>query len=161
MESSSGSSSASPSALSDSTDPNQEGAEPALLGARQDVRVNEDAPAPCHCLQVVLGTAQHPALTWTSAPPRLDQQKQLVLAFSSEHLDCDVEAPTASYRGYSVEGEHVIVHLEGARAGRPITRGAILPRPGAGGQVFLESSPGLPYGALASPGTRCALGSGS
>jgi hypothetical protein len=145
--------------------PPQAAGEPAPFGARHDVRLAVAAAGTpkCRCLAVALGTAHSPSLSWQSDVPAIDPRRQLVVALGSDGLGCDGE-PTdslgASYWGYKVSGSDVVVVVEAARAGRPITRGAIIPKPSPSGQVFIAPlSSATPYGApLGASGERCALG---
>lgn len=138
-------------------------AEIALLGARHDVRYTGPATATCRCLAVALGHASDPGIAWRSQAPELDPTTQLVIALSSEGLACP-DAPKdsfgASYWGYRVAGNDVVVVVESARDGRPVTSGAIIPKPAAGGRVLIEPLQGRgPYGQPLTAGERrCALG---
>lgn len=138
--------------------------EPAPLGARHDVRLAASAAgvAKCRCLAVALGTAHSSGIEWQAEIPAVDPRRQLVVALGSEGISCEGE-PTdslgASYWGYKVSGNDVIVVVEAARAGRPVTHGAIIPKPSSAGQVFVAPlSPAVPYGAALDGGKRCALG---
>jgi hypothetical protein len=119
-----------------------EGTPPALLGARHDLRlVPGKQTTACHCLAVVLGSPNDPAFSWESEVPTIDPATEVVIAFSSADTGC-TEAPKeslgASYWGYQTSGEDVVVVVEAARSGRPVTTGAIIPRPGQGGHIYLR-----------------------
>lgn len=122
------------------------GAEIPLLGARHDVFLAEGASASCQCLAVVLGSPNAPGLIWAGKVPTIHPSTQWIIALSSEGVPCSASGSGASYRGYETRGSDVIVHVETAVAGRPITRGAIIPRPAAGGQVRLAPTGTIPYG---------------
>jgi hypothetical protein len=134
-----------------------------LLGARHDLRLASAGSATCQCLAAALGTPEAPIFSWQSEKPSIDATTQLVIALGSEGIPCD-SAPEgslgASYWGYKVSGADVIVVVEPAWPGRPITRGAIIPKPVAEGQVYVEPvAASSPYGsALGKSGARCALG---
>jgi len=132
--------------------------EPALLGARHDVSLGKGAPTPCKCLAVVVGPTNTPGLSWSSTPPTLDGASQLVIALGSEDVSCDEAASAASYMGYGVEGSNVVVQVEAAKPGRPITHGAIIPKPAAGGQVLIQGSGSVPYGKGPAGEARCTVG---
>jgi hypothetical protein len=65
----------------------------------------------------------------------------------------------ASYWGYEMSGNDVVVVVERAAEGRPVASGAIIPRP-SGGQVYLRAADKtVPYGRpMAGTGERCQVG---
>jgi hypothetical protein len=101
-------------------------------------------------------------MAWQTQPPSIDPETQLVIALSSAGLSCPgapADSLGASYWGYRRRGDDVIVVVEAARSGRPITMGAIIPKPFGSGQVYVEpSSPGLVYGKPLSGAGSCKLG---
>ena len=137
---------------------------PTLLGARHDMSlVIEHANAACTCLKVAIGSASSAAFQWQGSVPRLNDDSQLAMALSSESMPCQNEpkgSSGASYWGYRISGNDVIVFVEGARAGRPRTAAAIIPKPVADGQVYVAPAKSkLPYGhALDGKGEKCKVG---
>jgi hypothetical protein len=134
-----------------------------LLGARHDLKLSAGkATASCQCLNVVLGSSETPGLTWSSTPPRIDDDTQLSIALSSEGVECKDEPKGslgASYWGYRISGNDVIVLVEAARGGRPLTSGAIIPRPVGAGRVFVSpASKKLPYGRPLDGNAACKIG---
>lgn len=135
-----------------------------LLGARRDMTlVSEHANAACACVKVAIGSAQSAAFHWEGAAPHLNDDTQLAIALSSEGVPCTGEpkgSSGASYWGYRISGNDVIVFVEGARAGRPLAVAAIIPKPVADGQVyFAPAKPKLPYGrSLDGKSGRCKIG---
>jgi hypothetical protein len=134
-----------------------------LLGARHDLKLRSaSATASCQCLQVALGAARSPAMAWSTTPPELDDATQLSIALSSEGVQCPGEPKGslgASYWGYRISGNDVIVLVESARGGRPLTTGAIIPRPVGPGHVFVApASKKLPYGRPLSGTGLCKIG---
>lgn len=139
-----------------------------LFGARHDVRVKSTADATaCRCVGALLGPPTMSQVEWQSGVPRTIPEKQLFLALAPES-DCK-GAPAgtegASYWGYRVQGNDVVVFLESFRPSArkpapPRTIAAIIPKPPAGGQVYLAPlTGGLPFGAaLNGKEARCALG---
>ncbi len=94
--------------------------------------------------------------------PAIDPESQLVIALGSEGISCTEAAADslgASYWGYRRDGNDVIVIVEGAKLGRPITTGAIIPRPFADGRVRVRpASKTVPYGRPLDAGQKdCAL----
>ncbi|MEI9937985.1 MAG: hypothetical protein WDO74_33070 [Pseudomonadota bacterium] len=137
---------------------------PTLLGARHDMSlVIEHANAACTCIKVAIGSAPSAAFQWQGSVPQLNDDTQLAMALSSESMPCQNEpkgSSGASYWGYRISGNDVIVFVEGARAGRPRTAAAIIPKPVADGQVYVAPAKSkLPYGhALDDRSAKCKIG---
>jgi len=114
-----------------------------LLGARHDLAYAGPASDVCRCLAVrVEDSADAPALRWAVAPPQLDSSSQWIVALSSQGVRCEGApkgSPGASYQGYETRDGDVIVFVEALSEGRPLTSGGIIPRPAAGGSVFVEA----------------------
>jgi hypothetical protein len=138
-------------------------AEVALLGARHDLHLKDSKSPVCSCLAVALGGPADAAFAWDGAVPAIDPETQLVIAVSSEGVAC-TGAPTdslgASYWGYRQSGDDVIVTVENARFGRPLTGGAIIPKPVGNGQVYVRAAgKGVPYGRPLNAGDKlCRIG---
>jgi hypothetical protein len=139
-------------------------ADVALLGARRDLGlVSGHANAACACLKVGIGSANSAAFQWQAAAPHLNEDTQLAFAMSSENTSCSGEpkgSSGASYWGYRISGNDVIVFVEGAREGRPRTNAAIIPKPVGDGQVYMApAKKNFPYGRpLDGKGERCKVG---
>jgi len=139
-----------------------------LLGARHDLSlVAERATAKCNCLDVGLGAANAETFRWQSSPPSIDPETQLVVAVSTADSHCTASKAAkkkpslgASYWGYRIVGNDVVVYVESAHRGRPVTAGGIIPKPVGDGQVWLSpASKQLPFGRpLEGKGTRCKVG---
>jgi hypothetical protein len=134
-----------------------------LLGARHDLKLRSgSATASCQCLQVALGGSHNPGMAWSAAPPELDDRTQLSIALTSDGVECKGEPKGslgASYWGYRISGNDVVVLVESARGGRPLTTGAIIPRPVGPGHVFVApASKKLPYGKPLSGSGLCQVG---
>jgi hypothetical protein len=122
-----------------------------LLGARHDLHLTSGkGTASCQCLAVALGGSSSAGMAWSAGAPRLDESTQLSIALSSEGQACKDEPQKslgASYWGYRISGNDVVVLVEAARGGRPLTNGAVIPKPVGPGQVFVApASKKLPYG---------------
>jgi hypothetical protein len=138
----------------------QGGAEMALLGARHDLLLTSGSPAPCACLAVALGQPGSPQFSWTGRRPTINPSNQTVIALSSDGVPCTEAGPGASYMGYEKIAGDVIVTVEAAVAGRPVTHGAIIPKPDPGKQIYVEPDGKIPYGRGKGGEPRCALGAG-
>jgi hypothetical protein len=137
---------------------------PTLLGARSDMSlVIAHANATCACLKAAIGSASSAAFAWEGSVPKLNNDTQIAIALSSEGMPCEKEpkgSSGASYWGYRISGNDVIVFVEGARQGRPRTAAAIIPKPVADGQVYIAPAKSkLPYGrAVDGDAKRCKIG---
>jgi hypothetical protein len=135
------------------------GEERPLLGARHDLAYAGPPSDVCRCLAVrVEESADAPALHWAVAAPHIDSSSQWIVALSSQGVRCEGApkgSPGASYQGYETSGNDVIVFVEALTEGRPLTSGGIIPKPAAGGSVFVEAV-GSVYGKpLQGEQTRC------
>ena len=135
----------------------------ALLGARQDLSYRGPATAQCKCLAVATGAPDNKAFQWSGPKPEISPASQMIVALSSSGIDCPeagANPPGASYWGYELSGADVVVVVETASPKHPLASGAIIPRPGAGGQVYVRpADKALPYGKPASgTGPRCKVG---
>ncbi|HVW30039.1 MAG TPA: hypothetical protein VHC69_31980 [Polyangiaceae bacterium] len=135
----------------------------ALLGARQDLSFNGATTPRCKCLAVYIGTPGDSAFQWAGTRPTIDQDTEVVLALTSSGVSCDAGAnlAPASYWGYEIVGQDVVVGVEAAKPGRPVAQGAIIPRPAAGGHIYVRPvTSDIPYGRPASgQGDRCVVAS--
>jgi len=136
----------------------------ALLGARHDLMLDATkANVACACLKVGLGGAQSAAFQWQAGAPHLDDATEVVLALAPDPASCKDEpkgSAGASYSGYRLSGNDVIVLIEGAASGRPQVTGAIIPKPVGDGQVYMQPAhKKLPYGkALGDASQPCKVG---
>jgi hypothetical protein len=117
-----------------------------LLGARHDLTLTGSRTPACQCIAVIAGEPSRSGLAWSGPTPQIDPKTQLVVALGSDQISCPVQVPPASYMGYEVREANVVVQLEAAVAGRPLTQGAIVPRPMTGGKLLIEAPADLPYG---------------
>jgi hypothetical protein len=133
-----------------------------LLGARHDLTLATDrASLTCSCLKLGLGQPSDAAFRWKGTPPVIDPESQLIVGLTSEGMTCKQPKGSlgASYWGYRRSGNDVVVFVESAVKGRPLTAGAIIPKPFGDGQVF--AAPAFkrePYGRGPNGEARCKLG---
>jgi hypothetical protein len=133
----------------------------ALLGARHDLGYAGPKTAACACLAVALSDQPHDAaFVWELEAPRLEPASQWIIALSSSDVPCD-GAPGgtlgASYQGYALDGDDVVVYVEALGEGRPMTNGAIIPRPKPSGAVFVEPTNAVYGRPLDGKGKRCKI----
>jgi hypothetical protein len=129
-----------------------------LLGARHDLAYGGPATAVCKCLAIrVEDRADAESLHWDMAPPQIDRRNQWIVALSSKGVPCDgapADTLGASYQGYETDGDDVVVYVEPLGEGRPMTSGAIIPRPPRDGGVYVEAA-GSVYGKPLNNDKRC------
>jgi hypothetical protein len=140
--------------------------EQALLGARPDLSYGGTPTATCKCLAVAVGQPGDTSFHWSGERPHTSPDSQLVIALTSSGVACSETRGTglgASYWGYEMKNDDVVVVVEPAVAGRPLTSGAIIPRPLGNGRVYVRpSDKTVPYGRPASgSGAMCAIGGAS
>lgn len=133
----------------------------ALLGARHDLEYVGSKQATCTCLAVALrDQAKDPAFQWALEAPLVEPSTQWIIAISSNEVPCDAPPSGtlgASYQGYGTAGNDVIVYVEALGEGRPMTNGAIIPRPKPSGSVYVESTNAVYGKPLEGKGKRCKL----
>jgi hypothetical protein len=132
-----------------------------LLGARRDLTLAPgEGSSPCSCVRVALGPPTQATFKWKGTPPTVDPERQLVIALSSEGAGCPDPkgGKGASYWGYSRSGDNIIVYVETAIKDRPVTSGAVIPKPFGGGEVFLAPRDGSPYGKPIAAKGSCKVG---
>ncbi len=136
----------------------------ALLGARHDLTLAGDSKTPtCKCLAVAVGEPSDSTFQWAATKPATNAHTQLVIALTSQGIACEGEPADsmgASYWGYRISGDDVVVIVEAAKFGRPVVQGAIIPRPVGAGQVYIKPrTKSVPYGApLVAGDTACKVG---
>ncbi len=123
----------------------------ALLGARHDVTLNlEGGAAKCTCLSFVTSQTNAAAFQWHGGAPRLDGESQMLIGVTSQGQSCEKEPEDslgASYWGYETRGNDVIIVVENAQFGRPLTQVAIIPKPLVDGRIYVRPrSKSVPYG---------------
>lgn len=133
----------------------------ALLGARHDLAYAGPKTPTCACLAVALSDlAQDPAFAWEMEPPRLQAGSQWIIALSSSEVPCETPPSGtlgASYQGYGVEGNDVIVFVEALGEGRPLTSGAVIPKPKPSGGVYIEPTNAVYGKPLDGKSRRCPI----
>lgn len=150
-----------PATAPDAPSDHVEGPDRALLGARHDLGYAGPSTPTCTCLAVALSDQpQSTSFVWELEPPRLEPTSQWIIALSSSDVPCD-GAPSgtlgASYQGYVQDGNDVVVYVEALGEGRPMTNGAIIPRPKPSGSVFVEPTNAVYGKPLEGKNKRCKI----
>jgi hypothetical protein len=128
-----------------------------LLGVRHDVTIAESAPHAerCSCLAVAVGAPNDPRFAWQAGAPSVGPDA-VAIAISGKGVACpaagDAQNRRPSISAVDRDGADVLVEVEELPPGRPLASGAIIPRPGPGGAIYVRpKNKSLPY---AQPG-RC------
>lgn len=127
-----------------------------LLGVRHDVEIAPSAPhdASCACLAVAVGDPGDARFQWQAGAPKLGSSATTI-AVSAKGVACPGVAGDAHRPSISAvdrDGSDVLVEVEELPPGRPLASGAIIPKPGPGGSVYVRpKNKTVPY---AQPG-RC------
>jgi hypothetical protein len=132
----------------------------AWLGVRHDVSLAPGTPhAPrCSCLAVEVGHAGDPTFAWQGDAPSTDDA--LVLAIGARGVACPGGPPNdadrrASISAVDLDGKDVVIEIEDLPPGRPLALGAVIPRPVAGGGVFVRPKDSRVVYGRSSQGGRC------
>ena len=133
------------------------------FGVRHDLALApaDARAATCSCLTTVVGGANDASFQWEDKAPEVGEDG-LVIALSPRGVECtggpaDEELRRASISAVDVSGSDVVIEIEDLPDGRPLARGAIIPKPAKGGAVYVRpKSSKLPYGrALVLGSSRC------
>jgi hypothetical protein len=124
----------------------------------------KDAPheANCSCLSIVVAQAPTDTrLMWIDAPPKLESDVAIV-AMSNKGIACPGLSADANDRpsiaGVEKDGADVVIVVEHLPPGRPVASGAVIPKPGPGGSVYVKpKGPKVLYGRPL-PGTATKAG---
>lgn len=130
------------------------------FGVRHDLSMKPGTPRQpvCGCVSVEVGMPGKQAFLWDGAVPLIGPDA-LVVAVSVRGVECAAEPDEtkrrASISGVERDGDDVILEIEELPEGRPMALGAIIPKPGPSGALFLQPRDKkvrwLPQGA----GKRC------
>jgi len=119
----------------------------------------------CSCVAAAVGGSNDPAFDWHGDKPDVGPDA-LVVAISSDGVECPHEGRGASIAAIDRRGNDVIVVLEEFKDTRPMALGAIIPNPGSDGTIYLRARGKAPYGrplteAYGSARNLCKIGVGS
>ncbi|APR83434.1 Hypothetical protein A7982_08783 [Minicystis rosea] len=117
----------------------------ALLGVRHDVMLsNGPHPARCNCLAVEVGNAREGGkFFWLGSAPDTGPDA-MTIAIGSRGIDCpggdpDERRRRPSISAVDVDGDDVIIEVENLPEGRPLASGAVIPKPGPKGGIYLRT----------------------
>lgn len=127
--------------------------QPTEMRVRHDLMMAKDAPheASCSCLAITLAqTPMDSRLMWIDAPPKLEADVAVV-AMSNKGVACPGLPADATDRpsisGVERDGPDVVIVVENLPQGRPVASGAVIPKPGPGGSVYVKpKGPKVLYG---------------
>jgi hypothetical protein len=124
----------------------------AVLGVRHDLMLsNTPHDARCSCLSVEVGRPDEPRFFWAGGAPEVAPDA-LAFAVGARGIACPGGDPDDRRRRPSIsavdqDGDDIIVEIEDLPEGRPLASGAIIPRPGARGSIYIRPRRGnLVYG---------------
>jgi hypothetical protein len=133
--------------------------QPGLLGVRHDLMLAEGAhTARCNCLAVEVGPAADPRFFWTTAAPTISTDA-VTVALGARGVPCTGGAADEKRRpsisAVDQIGDDVIIEVEDLPEGRPLAAGAVIPKPGPRGAVYVRPRDSKVIYAQGAPGGRC------
>lgn len=133
------------------------------LGVRHDLALAQttNLTEKCSCLAVEVGAPGDPKFAWQGGEmPKLDTRDAIAIAITANGVTC-AGGPAAGARRASIsavdrENDDVLVEIEEIPDGRPIASGAIIPKPGPNGAVYVRpKNRNVPYARGNGVGQRC------
>lgn len=116
----------------------------AWVGVRHDLSMRPGTPrkAACGCLAVEVGMPGKQAFLWNGQVPTIGADATVV-AVSAHGVDCpaepDEDKRRASISAVDRDGDDVVIEIEDLPEGRPLALGAIIPKPGPSGALYLKA----------------------
>lgn len=113
------------------------------FGVRHDVSMKPGTPrqAACGCVAIESGMPGKQAFLWDGEVPSIGPDA-IVVAVSVRGVDCPTEPDEskrrASISGVQRDGDDVVIEIEELPEGRPLALGAIIPKPGPNGALYLS-----------------------
>jgi hypothetical protein len=114
----------------------------AVLGVRHDLMLSATPhTARCNCLSVEVGRPGDPMFFWAGGAPDIPYDA-VTIAVGARGIPCQGGDPDDRRRRPSIsaveqEGDDIFVEIEDLPEGRPLASGAIIPKPGPKGGVFV------------------------
>jgi hypothetical protein len=133
--------------------------QPGVLGVRHDLMLAEGAhTARCNCLAVEVGPAADPRFFWTTAAPTIGTEA-ITVALGARGVPCTGgdadEKRRPSISAVDLVGDDVLIEVEDLPEGRPLAAGAVVPRPGPSGSIYVRPRNSKVIYASGAPGGRC------
>jgi hypothetical protein len=127
--------------------------QPTEMRVRHDLMMAKDAPRQANCSCLSIAIAESPAdsrLMWMDASPKLESDVALVV-MSDKGIACPGAAADGADRpsisGVERDGADVVIVVEHLPTGRPLASGAVIPKPGPGGSIYVKpKGPKVLYG---------------
>ena len=135
------------------------GSQSGLIGVRHDLMLSQGAhPTRCNCLAVEVGPAADPRFFWTAGAPTVGANA-VTVALGARGVPCS-GGDADDKRGPSISavdqiGDDVIVEVEDLPQGRPLASGAVIPKPGPNGSVYVRPRNAKVIYAKGAPDGRC------
>lgn len=124
----------------------------AVLGVRHDLMLgNGPHEARCSCLSVEIGRPGDAKFFWAGGAPDISPDA-LTFAIGARGIACPGGDPDDRRRRPSISaveqaGDDIFIEIEDLPEGRPLASGAIIPRPGPRGSIYVHPRRGnLIYG---------------
>lgn len=138
-----------------------EGRGRALLGVRHDLMLStRPHEARCNCLAVEVGPANDAGKFFWVGSPADAGPETTVIAIGSRGVACpngeaDERLRRPSISAVDVDGNDVIIEVEALPEGRPLASGAIVPKPGPTGHIYVRPHRNNPVYGRSTGNTRC------
>lgn len=134
-------------------------AQSGLLGVRHDLMLADGAhTARCNCLAVEVGPASDPRFFWTAGAPTTGAGA-VTVALGARGVPCTGgdadEKRRPSISAVDQIGDDILIEVEDLPNGRPLAAGAVVPRPGPNGGVYVRPRDAKVIYAKGAPGGRC------
>ena len=130
-----------------------------LLGVRHDLMLaSGDHTARCNCLAVEVAPAKDPRFFWSAGAPTASSDA-VAVALDARGVPCAGGAADEKRRpsisAVDQIGDDIIIEVEDLPNGRPLAAGAVIPKPGPNGGVYVRPRDAKVIYAKGAPGGRC------
>lgn len=123
-----------------------------MIGVRHDLMLSNEAHATkCSCLAAEVGSPGESKFFWTGGPQNVGPDA-LVIAIGARGVSCqglgiDEARRRPSISAVEQSNDDIIVEIEDLPETRPLAQGAIIPKPGINGAIFIRPrDSSVPYG---------------